>query len=415
MAASRAWGVFALLLAAAAAGAPPGDGPGAPGSGFDKFLQKTADVLTSDSKYFGQVHFPVIATNPNTGLTYGVLPVWLENNSRHEIRQIVAPMLAYNKVFGVQFSGSYYRYPTSHSKLRVILEKAQRSNQRAGAEYEDHGLFEDRATIHVEENVEYDGGARFYGTGPFSPRSSEASVLLVEKVARADMGVKFWRSWSAAAGWTVRRTRADPGPFPAPSALAPELRTTTAYTLPRLSVARDTRDLPFTPGSGSLTEVFTERSARALGSTADYGRYGGQWRYFLPQTPDLTAAMRVQTEWSGGGPVPFTALASLGGPRSLRAFAEGRFQDRGASLIGFEERWLVHSLRVAQASAEFQVAPFVEAGTVYRALDRAQLRGVATAAGVAFRAVVKPTVVGRVEAGVGREGPAIFVGIDYPF
>jgi hypothetical protein len=29
--------------------------------------------------------------------------------------------------------------------------------------------------------------------------------------------------------------------------------------------------------------------------------------------------------------------------------------------------------------------------------------------------VVKPTVVGRVEAGVSREGPAVYMGIDYPF
>jgi hypothetical protein len=35
-------------------------------------------------------------------------------------------------------------------------------------------------------------------------------------------------------------------------------------------------------------------------------------------------------------------------------------------------------------------------------------------AGLGFRAAVKPNVVGNVEVGIGREGPAVFVGINYP-
>ena len=35
--------------------------------------------------------------------------------------------------------------------------------------------------------------------------------------------------------------------------------------------------------------------------------------------------------------------------------------------------------------------------------------------GLALRGLAPPSVVGRVEIGVSREGPAIFVGLDYPF
>jgi len=70
---------------------------------------------------------------------------------------------------------------------------------------------------------------------------------------------------------------------------------------------------------------------------------------------------------------------------------------------------LVHSL------TEFQVAPFLDAGTVFPSPGEARSRRVETVAGLALRAVVKPAVVGKVEFGVGREGPAVFVGIDYPF
>jgi hypothetical protein len=35
--------------------------------------------------------------------------------------------------------------------------------------------------------------------------------------------------------------------------------------------------------------------------------------------------------------------------------------------------------------------------------------------GVGFRAIVRPNIVGRVDIGVGRNGPAVFVGLGYPF
>lgn len=113
--------------------------------------------------------------------------------------------------------------------------------------------------------------------------------------------------------------------------------------------------------------------------------------------------------------MPFTALATLGGPRTLRAFTEGRFQDRGAVFANFEERWALHRLEVVNAVTEFQVAPFIEAGTVFRDAGRIESKRLQTVAGLGLRAVVKPTVVGKIDVGVGREGPAVFVGIDYPF
>ena len=71
--------LFALLLAAAAAspaGAAPAmsvGGPGAEdqGGGVDWLLQRAERVFTSDNTIYGEVHLPVIASNPNAGNTYG--------------------------------------------------------------------------------------------------------------------------------------------------------------------------------------------------------------------------------------------------------------------------------------------------------------------------------------------------------
>jgi outer membrane protein assembly factor BamA len=185
--------------------------------------------------------------------------------------------------------------------------------------------------------------------------------------------------------------------------------------MPRLTFSRDTRDLGATPSRGSYSEMFTEFSRHDLGSGASFQRYGGQWRYYLPDSPTRTTAFHLQGEYSDGRAVPFTSLASLGGPRSLRGFPEGRFEDRGCVFGSVEERFTVHQLSVVNAVTQFQVAPFIDVGTVFPSPARVEVKHVEPVAGVAFRAVVKPTVVGRVEVGAGREGPCVYMGIDYPF
>jgi hypothetical protein len=417
--------VLAILLAAGgaflpgAAGAletPPAvSASSAPAGGADWVLSKMADVFTSDSRIFGEVHLPVIASNPNSGVTYGVLPVWLVHNARHEITQIYAPMFTYNRTYGAAFSGSYYYYPSGQEKLRAVLEKSQRSNQRAALEYENRALFDGRAFLQVATNFEADGGVKFYGLGPVSSEGNEASERLIEDLVRAEFGWRFWGTFAASAAWKVRYTRVEEGPFDEPAPLPPSLQTATSFSLPRAALSRDTRDLPFTPTRGSLTELFAEYSNKDLGSSADYEHYGGQTRVYLPTARNLVTALHAQGEWSGGGDVPFTALSQLGGPRTLRGYAEGRFQDRGSAFGNVEERWTVHSIDLVHSITEMQIAPFLETGTVFPTPGAARIRTLATVGGVAFRVVVKPDVVGRVEIGDGREGPAVFVGIDYPF
>ena len=409
---SAAAGEPAVAVSTASGAAPAEERRG---GGFDWLLRQAEAAFTSDNRTFGEVHLPVIAANPNSGMTYGVLPVWLTHNSRHEIVQIFAPMLTYNSTYGAAFSGSYYYYPSGDEETRVILERSEKTNYRAAVKYDNRALFGGRATLLIDTNYEADGGVQFYGVGPATTRSGEASERLLEYYARGELGVKFWDSWSAAAGWKLRRTEVENGPFPTPMTLDPGLRTKTSYSLPRLRVTRDTRDLAFTPSRGSLTEAFVECSRTALGSSADYERYGGQWRFYRQTSPNLITVLHAQTDWAGGGDIPFTALSALGGSRSLRGYAEGRFQDRGSAFANVEERWRVHSIDMVHSLTEFQIAPFFETGTVFPSPGRAQARYLASVGGVAFRAVVKPSVVGKVEIGIGREGPAVFVGIDYPF
>lgn len=381
---------------------------------IDRFLRGAAELLTDVDGRGGRVYLPAITTNPNSGPTYGILPVWLFNNDRKEIEHIVAVMLTNNETFGPDGSISYYYYPSGKTTLRVILEKAARSNHRASVRYESQEFLDERCVLRVDLNHEADGSPRFFGLGPSSSQDAESSYRLIEKRADVAMGVKYLKKWQAALGWKYRETQVRQGIFDTSGSFPSSLRETEVFSNPRLVLLRDTRDYPSTPGKGSYTELFMEFSDPSFGGSSTYQFYGGEWSLYLPMKKAFVTAFHFQMEWSRGD-TPFTALSSLGGPRSLRGFGEGRFLDKGAVFFNLEERWTFHRLEVVNSLAEFQAAPFVDFGTVFPRVGDIRAGDVQVVPGVAFRAVVEPTVVGRVEVGVGKEGPAIFVGIDYPF
>jgi hypothetical protein len=381
----------------------------------DRWFDQSVRLFTHMSDSGGQVFLPALSVNPNSGVTWGILPVWILTSSSHTIEHIIAPMVTENKFFGPAFHGTYYYYPSADSKFRAVLEKASRVNGRAALRYEDEGFLNDRCVFKADSNLEEDGTPRFYGLGPTSPEGKESSYRLKEGLAQTELGVKVREDWRMSLGWEFRRTEVLPGFIPTPAAFDTSLLATSNYSLPRIGLSRDTRDHVSTPNRGSLTELYTEFSRRALGSDASFQRYGGQWRLYVPESQAWTTALHAQSTWSDGQSLPFTALTTLGGPQSLRGFPEGRFQDRGAVFGNVEERWTVHSVSVVNTLTEFQVAPFLDVGTVFSRPQAAQAKYVQPVVGMAMRAVVKPTVVGRVEVGTSREGPATFMGIDYPF
>jgi hypothetical protein len=54
-------------------------------------------------------------------------------------------------------------------------------------------------------------------------------------------------------------------------------------------------------------------------------------------------------------------------------------------------------------------------GSVFPDIQDIESKNFRPVCGGAFRVAVKPNVVGDVEVGVGKEGPAVFVDINYPY
>ena len=116
-----------------------------------------------------------------------------------------------------------------------------------------------------------------------------------------------------------------------------------------------------------------------------------------------------------GSNIPFYELATLGGRETLRGFGEGRFSDRGRLLFNIEHRVQLTAIEVMGVVTKFEVGPFFDLGTVFDKGGDMQAKYFYPVYGAAFRAAVKPNVVGSVDVGVGKEGPGVYVGLNYPF
>ena len=73
------------------------------------------------------------------------------------------------------------------------------------------------------------------------------------------------------------------------------------------------------------------------------------------------------------------------------------------------------SLKLSGVTTDIEVAPFVGVGTVFDHPGRGSTRDFRPVFGGAVRAVARPQVVGSIDMGVGQEGVAIFVDINYSF
>lgn len=112
---------------------------------------------------------------------------------------------------------------------------------------------------------------------------------------------------------------------------------------------------------------------------------------------------------------PFYEESLLGGWDTLRGFGDQRFIDHNLLLLSAEERIRVYSRRLFDVEADFEVAPFIEVGRVFRHLSDTVNGKYHVVGGVGFRAIIRPDIVGYIDVGVGEEGATVFMGLGYPF
>lgn len=376
-----------------------------------------------------RVVLPIVDTDPNSGTSAGVMPVWIVLSGSATIRQIHVVSLTYNDNFGVSGSYQYFYFTKKDTNVLARVGMSQRFDREAVGEYTSD-RFLDR-DVRVGGRLEFtkDSSRRFYGIGPAAPKDAESNYTMDTINYRVAAGVPLSEGSPFTATLTHQLQADDLSNGGVESvrdlravhpATADELETRRHDLSLRGSLEYDTRDNPTAPVRGADGVAYLEGAHKDALSEYDYYRYGGELKSFHPfyadgdPEPFTVSAVRVRFE-SLQGSVPFWLLPQLGGKYSHRAYGEGRFVDHSSIVFGGEQRIRLYSTGVSGTNASFWLDPFFALGAVAPSPDAFQRKYLRPVVGTALRVVSRPNVVGSADFGVGQEGLKVFLDINYTF
>ena len=338
------------------------------------------------------------------------------------MRSIIAPSLTYNDLRGITATFRYYDYPSPPERFDFVAGYSERIERTLDIHYRNLGLFAGRFHADIELLHDRDSSIRFFGLGPESKKENETNMTLEVTGLYAVFGVNVTPTARLSLGETVQRFEVRPGGvpnLPFTRDRFPDLPGVDGATVhaQRIAFTYDDRDSQTAPNRGLLVSLFAEASTTLLGSGSDYIKSGVEAVYLRPVIERrLTVVARGLVEaLTGDDDTPFQVRPMLGGVNTLRGFSKNRFFGDARLLANLEARTKLFTLRLFGVTTEFEAAPFVDVGKVFNNLDQLTHGGFEVTPGIGFRGLAPPSVVGHVEIGVSREGPAIFVGLDYPF
>jgi outer membrane protein assembly factor BamA len=368
------------------------------------------------------IPLPVIASSPNEGITYGALTAFLLHNSRDEVSTLIVPQVNYNDFFGITTTLYGAFYPRPGQSLRINLSQAERVNKEYRLRFEDQQLFSERFNLGLNIFDYADGSSRFFGFQSNSSRSNETNYSDFERGAAVTLGCRF-DHLQVVIGERYKRVDIRRGavksmPFINDVFLQGSVPGSEGYSVhgQKVSLVRSTLDSTSMPSSGFFARLSVENSARLLGSSTDYLAYEAEAKLMTPadEARYITVA-RFAWSHTQGKRVPFLEQSILGGETTLRGYGQNRFIDKSSLLLNLEERIRLFRWEVFKVKADWELAPFVDLGAVGHSLLQSKPSNFEFNPGVGLRTVVRPNIVGRIDVGVGKDGPAVFVGLGYPF
>ncbi len=372
---------------------------------------------------------PEIDVDPNAGTTLGLIPTWLITNDKGEIEEIIAPDILYNTNFGVGARGRIFSYPSSDRQWSVVGGGKQRVESEFDFEYQ---TGRDRSrTWSFNSSVVYDrsGTPRFYGIGNNSPAIDVTNYTEAQRYVQTLLGWNITHALQIGYTVRVREVEVEPGTLAHIASIQKRFAELLGIgrqheVLNRAAITYDTRDDLTIPRHGGAYVVYGGVAANEGFMNATLysvvGFDGRQlWSVSRRDTLAAHAALRYMPGVTG---VPFWSLSTIGGDQAnvgdaqpLRGFGTGRFYDRNLFSASFEDRHQVLSFDAAATHIDLEVTPFVDVGRVFNHSRSSPFAHLHHVAGVGFRGIAAPFVVGYVDFGVGTEGLAVFTGINYPF
>jgi len=401
----------------------------APVQAFDLMQPRTWPLDMDPRDWpFTLIPIPEVATNPNGGVTYGVLFAALFKDDQNQINHILAPDINNNTDLGPGGAVRFFSYPSEDTQWYALAgaqEKIARvfdGNYATGRQHDRWWSFDGRLFF------ERDPTERFFGVGNDSRLGGESNYTTEQVYVKGLFGWNITRNLQLALVLRPRYVRILKGAFdsiPQTTTLYPNQKGihggSEVYNEMRL--AYDDRDSIDIPRNGGLATLYAGFADRRLMSSVSYTRMGLELRHYWSFWKRFTLAARGYIQYSpAGNEIPFWSLARLGGDDSqlydqetLRGYGAGRFVDNNLADFNVELRTRVFEADVFGNHGIAELAPFFEAGRVWRNLSEDPLSDLHPVGGIGFRAIAEPFVVGYVDVGWGGEGAAVFSGINYPF
>lgn len=375
------------------------------------------------------IPIPMVGTDPNSGTTLGLLPVWLKTDEEHEIRRIIAPDVLHNPYFGYGVDARIYEYSSKDEQWSIDSGIKQRVERDIDAEYQVGRLRNELLSVNYSLIFDRSGTPRFYGIGNESPLINETNYTNTQDLAQIQVGINLTHAWQIL--YTGRYLWDDVTPGTLAGIASIETRFanilgigTSSQMLNRLSIVYDTRDDLVVPSRGMEWLVYGGGAARqGILNDSMYSEAGIDGRNFIPIYEGTVLAAHMALRYlPTAHDVPFWALSSIGGEDSviggeqpLRGFGEGRYYDRNSFSTSLELRRTVFSFEAVSSRVDVELAPFVDLGRVFARSGDDPLEQLHHVFGLGFRAIARPFVVGKVDLGYGSEGAAVFTGLYYPF
>ncbi len=377
---------------------------------------------------FTLIPVPEVATNPNGGVTYGVLLAFLFKDDQNEINSIFAPDINNNTDLGAGGTVRYFAYPSENTEWYALagaqenIARVVDLNYSTGRQHDKWWSFEGRLFF------ERDPTERFFGVGNDTGFGGESNYTTEQVYVRGLFGWNIMKDLQLAAVLRPRYVRILNGAFdsiPQTSTLYPNVKGigggSEEYNEARLTY--DDRDSIDIPRSGGLALLYGGFADRRLMSSVSYTRFGGELRHYWSFAKRFTLAAHAYLQYTpAGNETPFWSMARLGGDESLlydqetlRGYGTGRFVDNNLAVGNVELRTRVLEANLFGTHGILELAPFLEAGRVAHKMSEDPLSNLHPVGGIGFRAIAEPFVVGYVDVGWGGEGAAIFSGINYPF
>ncbi|MDE2142929.1 MAG: BamA/TamA family outer membrane protein [Elusimicrobia bacterium] len=391
----------------------------------DKSLEKSAVGVG-----YTLIPLPAFTYDRNEGSWIGALAPIFRANAKGQIEDIYAPLYLHNALIGDTFTFNYFGYRSETRQYHVILSHATKVERAVDLSYQDTGVDDGRYIVSLQANSGKSAFNRFFGFGNKVGEQKESNYAMGDSNLVAGGGVNLGRSVDLIASERYRRVSIENGVV---SSLP---QTINAFpTAPGIdgadiwgqavTLSYDTRDNQLTPTKGTYATFKSELDQnfepdnrfhwwRLTAEARNYLPHDGGRAVFVSHV--LVDDIPADSKGLVRGGVPFYERPTLGGEDTLRAFGRGRFVGNAAVLLNLEERVSLMKAAIMGNVIEIEAAPFLDIGRVSKRLtsDKA-FRNVQADPGFGLRLLARPNISSRLDVAYGRDGMAVFVGLDYPF